>query len=159
MVESDFNLNAWRPTSPAAAVGLSVEYLSAKPAFARLPFGEWTQVLFHQVARGHYLFVIDQDQRICGFLGWAFTEEVLAARWASGELGLTNEQCLDGDCVIINAFSADTSAVNHFLREAMRKVFARRRLVYFKRHYPDGRERAIRLVVPKHRRREGGMPS
>jgi hemolysin-activating ACP:hemolysin acyltransferase len=145
-------LTAWRPSSPSSSVGLAVEYLSQKPAFAKLPFGEWSQVLFHQVARGHYLFVVDQDRRIRGFLGWALTEERFAELWVEGLSALRNEQCLEGDCVIVNAWSADTIAVNHFLREGMLKLFAAKRVLYFKRHYPDGRERPMRLVVPAHRK-------
>jgi tetratricopeptide (TPR) repeat protein len=149
-------LTAWRPTSPAASVGLAVEYLSRKPAFARLPFGDWSQVLFHQVARGHYLFVVNQDRKICGFLGWALTDECFAELWLEGRSALTNDQCLDGDCVIVNAWSADTTNVNRFILEAMFKLFAERRAIYFKRHYPDGRERPVRLTVPAHRDASAG---
>jgi len=141
-------LTAWRPTSPAASVGLATEYLSTKPAFAKLPFGDWAQVLFHQVVRGHYLFVVNEDRRVCGFLGWALTNQRLAELWVEGRSGLKNDECLAGDCVIVNAWSADTTAVNHFLLGAMRKLFADRRAIYFKRHYPDGRERPMRLTVP-----------
>jgi hemolysin-activating ACP:hemolysin acyltransferase len=139
---------AWRPTSPSSSVGLAVEYLSRKPAFARLPFGEWSQVLFHQVARGHYFFVVDRERRIRGFLGWALTNQRLAELWLEGRSGLKNDECLEGDCVIVNAWSADTTSVNGFIREAMRKLFADRHAIYFKRHYPDGRERPMRLLVP-----------
>ena len=100
-------LNAWRPTSPAAALGLSVEYLSQKPAFAALPFGEWSQVLFYQVARGHYLFVVDGEQRIRGFLGWALTDRAFAEEWVAGRAGLRNESGEEGDCVIVNAWAAE----------------------------------------------------
>src|SRR5215469_11207701 len=141
-------LTAWRPTSAAAAVGLAAEYLSRKPAFAKLPFGDWAQVLFHQVVRGHYLFVVNQDRRVCGFLGWALTSQHLAELWVEGRSGLKNDECLAGDCVIVNAWSADTTVVNRFLLGAMRKLFADRRAIYFKRHYPDGRERPMRLTVP-----------
>jgi hemolysin-activating ACP:hemolysin acyltransferase len=140
--------SAWRPTSPAASLGLATEYLSTKPAFAKLPFGDWSQVLFHQVARGHYFFVVDHDRRICGFLGWALTDERLAELWVEGRTGLKNDECLAGDCVIVNAWSANTIEVNGFIREAMRKLFADRRAIYFKRHYPDGRERPMRLIIP-----------
>ena len=60
--EDDAVLSTWRPKDPAAALGLAVEFLSRKPAFAKLQFGEWSQVLFYQVARGHFFFVVDQDR-------------------------------------------------------------------------------------------------
>jgi hemolysin-activating ACP:hemolysin acyltransferase len=152
-------LAAWRPHGPAAALGLAVEYLSRKPAFAALPFGDWSQTLFYQAARGHYFFVVDQDQRIRGFLGWALTEQRHAELWVEGVSGLTNDQCLEGDCVIINAWSADTADVNRFLRAAGLRVFAGRRVVYFKRHYSDGRERPMRLGLPGGRKREARQGS
>jgi tetratricopeptide (TPR) repeat protein len=144
-------LRAWRPKSPAASVGLAVEYLSQKPAFAKLPFGEWSQTLFYQVARGHYFFVVDRNRRIRGFFGWALTDQRLAELWLEGRSGLSNSECLEGDCVIVNAWSADTTDVNAFIREAMCKLFADRRAIYFKRHYPDGRERPAHLTIPVHR--------
>ena len=148
--------SAWRPKSATAAVGLAVEYLSKKPAFATLPFGEWSQVLFYQAARGHYFFVVDQNRRIRGFLGWALTDGRRAELWLEGLSGLSNSDCLKGDCVIVNAWSADGAGVSAFIREAMRKLFADRRAVYFKRHYPDGRERPMRLSVPASRARPFG---
>jgi hemolysin-activating ACP:hemolysin acyltransferase len=130
---------------------LAVEYLSRKPAFADLRFGDWSQSLFFQVARGHYIFVIDRDRRIRGFLGWALTDQLRAELWLGGHAGLNNDECLEGDCVIVNAWSADTAAVNTFIRKAMHNLFATRRAIYFKRHYPDGRARPMRLMIPAHR--------
>jgi Flp pilus assembly protein TadD len=140
-------LSAWRPKDSAASLGLAVEFLGKKPAFAKLQFGEWSQVLFYQVARGHFFFVVDQDRRVLGFLGWALTPETLAEQWVEGRAGLRNEQCREGDCVIVNAFAAETSAANRFIVDTMRKLFANKRTLYFKRHYPDGRTRPMRLGV------------
>ena len=52
-----------------------------------------------------------------------------------------------GDCVIVNAFAADTGGANRFIVDTMRKLFASKRVLYFKRHYPDGRTRPVRLTV------------
>jgi tetratricopeptide (TPR) repeat protein len=145
--KDDSRLNAWRPNDRAAALGLAVEFLSKKPAFAKLQFGEWSQVLFYQVAREHFFFVVDKDRRVQGFLGWALTDQALAEQWLEGRAGLSNEQCRNGDCVIINAFAADTGDVNRFIIDTMRQVFASGRTLYFKRHYPDGRTRPVRLSV------------
>lgn len=145
--KDDAIFSAWRPKNPTAALGLAVEFLSKKPAFAKLQFGEWSQVLFYQVARGHYFFVVDQDRRVQGFLGWALTPQALAEQWVEGRAGLRDEQCREGDCVIINAFAADTGGANRFIVETMRKLFASKRTLYFKRHYPDGRTRPRRLTV------------
>jgi Flp pilus assembly protein TadD len=145
--KDDAILSAWRPKNPAAALGLAVEFLSKKPAFAKLQFGQWSQVLFYQVARGHFFFVVDQDRRVRGFLGWALTPKALAEQWVEGRAGLRNEQCREGDCVIVNAFAADTAGANRFIVDTMRRLFASKRTLYFKRHYPDGRTRPTRLTV------------
>ena len=145
--EHNVVLSAWRPKDPAAALGLAVEYLSKKPAFARLQFGEWSQVLFYQVARGHFFFVVDQDRRVRGFLGWALTSRALAEQWVEGRAGLRDAECREGDCVIVNAFAAETGAANRFIVDTMRNLFAKKCTLYFKRHYRDGRTRPTRLNV------------
>ena len=143
----DPGLSTWRPKDPAAALGLAVEFLSRKPAFARLQFGEWSQVLFYQVARGHFFFVVDRDRRVRGFLGWALTSQALAEQWVEGRAGLRSDECREGDCVIVNAFAAETNGANRFIVDTMRKLFAVKRTLYFKRHYRDGRSRPTRLGV------------
>jgi tetratricopeptide (TPR) repeat protein len=140
-------LSAWRPKDPAAALGLTVAFLRKKPAFARLQFGEWSQVLFYQVAREHFFFVVDQERKIHGFLGWALTSPALAERWVEGRSGLRDDECHEGDCVIVNAFAAETGTAKRFIVNAMRKLFANKRTLYFKRHYRDGRARPTRLNV------------
>ncbi len=159
-MEHNVVLSAWRPKDPAAALGLAVEYLSKKPAFARLQFGEWSLVLYYQVARGHFFFVVDQDRRVRGFLGWALTTRALAEQWVEGHAGLRDDECREGDCVIVNAFAAETGAANRFIVNTMRKLFAKTRTLYFKRHYRDGRTRPMRLntneFVAGHLAREGG---
>jgi tetratricopeptide (TPR) repeat protein len=145
--KEDLRLSAWRPKDPAAALGVAVEFLSKKPAFAKLQFGEWSQVLFYQVARRHFFFVVDQDRRVRGFLGWALTHQALAEQWVEGRAGLRSEECREGDCVIINAFAAETGGANRFIVNAMRRLFASKRTLYFKRHYPDGRTRPTRFNV------------
>lgn len=141
------HLQAWRPTSPAASLGLSVEYLSKKPAFASLRFGDWSQVLFQQVAREHFVFVVDAEQKIQGFLGWALTDEGMAQQWAEGRAVLRNEDSQRGDCVIVNAFAADNAAARRFLIDAMRGLFGGKTAIFFKRRYPDGRMRT-RWLAP-----------
>ena len=126
-VKDDVGLSVWRPKDPAAALGLAVEFLSKKPAFARLQFGEWSQVLFYQVARGHFLFAVDRNRRVQGFLGWALTSDTLAEQWVEGRGGLKSEQCREGDCVIVNVFAAETGGVKRFIVNAMRGLFADKR--------------------------------
>ena len=51
------------PTSAPTALGLAVAHMMTKPAFASLPFGDWSRVLVGQINRGHYAFVLDGAKR------------------------------------------------------------------------------------------------
>jgi hypothetical protein len=50
----------YRPNSPAIALGLAVNHLMGKPAFANLKFGDWSRILVGQINRGHYCFAVDE---------------------------------------------------------------------------------------------------
>jgi hypothetical protein len=51
------NLRLSRPDNPYVALGLAVNHLMTKPAFASLRFGDWSRVLVGQINRKHYAFV------------------------------------------------------------------------------------------------------
>lgn len=135
-----------RPRSATVALGLAVGHLMTKPAFAALPFGSWSRVLVGQVNRGHYHFVVDGRDRVVGFLGWAVTTEAGAESWLAGR-DIPDAAARDGDCMVINAWSSDHPAANRLLLAAARRAGQGKRLVYFKRHYKDGRTRPMRLAV------------
>jgi tetratricopeptide (TPR) repeat protein len=143
----EIKFSAWRPQHAAVSLGLAVEYLRKKPAFARLAFGEWSQVLVGQINRGHYYFIVDQHQRVHGFFGWALTQELLAEQWVEGRSGLRDEECRTGDCVIFNVWSAESTRAHRFMVDTGRTVIEGKRTLYFKRHYPDGRTRPVRLAA------------
>lgn len=136
-----------RPQHAAVSLGLAVEYLRKKPAFARLAFGEWSQVLVGQINRGHYYFIVDQHQRVHGFFGWALTQEHLAEQWVEGRSGLRDEECRTGDCVIFNVWSAESTRAHRVMVDTGRTIIEGKRTLYFKRHYPDGRTRPVRLAA------------
>lgn len=138
-------LRLFQHSNPAAALGLAVSHLMTKPAFARLPFGAWSRVMVGQINRKHYHLAFDHNGRTVGFLGWAITDAITAESWLGGWGDPAGADT--GDCIIINAWSADTPAVNRLLLDAGRTAAAGHRLVYFKRHYPDGRTRNGRLPV------------
>ena len=81
------------------------------------------------------------------FSGWALTSAALAEQWVEGRAGLKSEQCREGDCVIVNAFAAETHGAKRFIINTMRGLFADKHTLYFKRHYRDGRTRPMRLGV------------
>ncbi|GLK66575.1 toxin-activating lysine-acyltransferase [Hansschlegelia plantiphila] len=150
----------YRPQQPAAALGLAVSHLMTKPAFANLRFGEWSRVLVGQINRGHYTFAIDSDGQIQGFVGWALTSRDNAENWVQGRRNLTFQESLEGDCVVFNAWAANSLRVHRFLVDEARKMIQGKDTLYFRRAYPDGSSRPVRLpvneFVSSHIRRRAG---
>ena len=140
-------LRIFKPASPTAALGLAVSHLMVKPAFANLKFGDWSRILVGQINRGHYCFAIDGDNQVQGFMGWAFADKDKAEAWVEGRRPLSFEDSRKGDCMVINAWSANSTRVTRFLLAEMRRVGKDKATVYFKRHYKDGTTRPARLAV------------
>ncbi len=141
------DLQLFRPESPYVALGLAVNHLMTKPAFANLRFGDWSRILVGQINRKHYYFVVNGKNQIQGFLGWALTSKAKAEAWVEGRGRLSYADSVAGDCVIFNAWAASSLAVNRFLLAESRKIIAGKEMVYFKRHYKDGSTRPARLRV------------
>ena len=57
------------------------------------------------------------------------------------------EDSKDGDCLVFNAWSANTTKVHRYLVDAARTIIQDKQTVYFKRHYKDGSTRVVRLPV------------
>jgi hemolysin-activating ACP:hemolysin acyltransferase len=141
------DLKVFRPQNPYVALGLAANHLMTKPAFAKLRFGDWSRILVGQINRKHYCFAVDSNNQIQGFMGWAVTSKENAEAWVEGRGGLSFADSLDGDCVVFNAWAANTDKVNRFLLGEARKVIAGKDTVYFKRFYKDGSVRPARLRV------------
>jgi hemolysin-activating ACP:hemolysin acyltransferase len=141
------DLKVFRPQSPYAALGLAVNHLMTKPAFANLRFGEWSRILVGQINRKHYCFAVDSNNQVQGFMGWAVTSKEKAEDWFAGRGALSFEDSLKGSCVIFNAWAASTREVNRFLLSEARKIVADKDAVYFKRYYKNGSVRPARLRV------------
>jgi hemolysin-activating ACP:hemolysin acyltransferase len=141
------SLQTCRPDNPAVALGLAVNYLMSKPAFANLRFGDWSRILVGQINRSHYCFVIDGQLRVQGFAGWALTTREKAEAWIEGQSGLGFEDSRAGDCVVFNAWSANSRKVHRYMVDEARKLVADKQTIYFKRHYKDGSIRPVRLAV------------
>jgi hemolysin-activating ACP:hemolysin acyltransferase len=152
-------LRVVRPDNPYLALGLAVSHLMTKPAFARLQFGEWSRILVGQVNRRHCCFVIDRENKVQGFLGWALTDKASAEAWVEGRRDLSAQDSHDGDCIIFNAWASSSVKAKRLLMIEARKAVAGRQMAYAKRHYPDGSTRpsrvAINEFVDKHIERGG----
>jgi hemolysin-activating ACP:hemolysin acyltransferase len=154
------DLKVFRPQNPCVALGLAVNHLMTKLAFVNLRFGDWSRILVGQINRKHYCFAVDSKNQIQGFIGWAVTSKEKAEAWVEGRGALSFADSLDGDCVVFNAWAANTGKVNRFLLGEARKVIEGKDTVYFKRFYKDGSVRPARLrvndVVAQHIRRPNG---
>jgi hemolysin-activating ACP:hemolysin acyltransferase len=140
-------LRLFRPESPTVALGLAVSHLMTKPAFAQLKFGDWSRVLVGQINRKHYRFVLDDRDKVVGFLGWALTSRETAEAWVEGRGGFSDADARDGDCIVFNAWSADSADVNPVLLAAAREAMRGRQMMYFKRLYDAGSVRPVRMRV------------
>jgi hemolysin-activating ACP:hemolysin acyltransferase len=137
----------FRPENPVIALGLAVNHLMSKPAFAQLRFGGWSRILAGQINRKHYWFVLDARNQIQGFLGWALASKDQAEAWVESRVSVSFEDSRDGDCIIFNAWAASAPGVNRVLLDAARQEMRGRDTVYFKRYYKDGTTRPARLKV------------
>lgn len=148
----------YRPDKPATALGLAVSFLMTRPAFANLKFGDWSRVLVGQINRNHYAFVLDGKNQVAGFAGWAFTSRELAELWVEGKREITYEESLKGECMLFNAWCAASFRAHRFMVDEARKIIIDKETLYFKRHYPDGHARPVRLnvndFVPAHVNRQ-----
>lgn len=162
-IASREKLRVFRAKDPCIALGLAVSHLMTKPAFAKLPFGDWSRILTGQINRKHYYFAVDSKNQIQGFIGWALTSKEKAEAWVEGRGAVTFADSRDGDCLIFNAWAANTPEVNRFLVSQAREIIQGKDTVYFKRHYKDGSTRPVRLrvndFVAQHlTRQKGGAP-
>ena len=130
----------------AMALGLAVEHLMTKPAFARLPFGHWARILTGQIRRGHYFFVAD-PKRIVGFCGWALASREEAEAWIGGRPETAQIRGEAGDCLVLNAWSADSAEAHAVLRDELRIRGRGIKALYAKREYKDGRTRPLRMAL------------
>jgi hypothetical protein len=119
-----------------------------KPAFMRIRFGELSQLLAGLINRDHYFFVLDQGRQVQGFAGWALTSRNNAEDWLAGRLGLSFKDCLAGECIVMNTWSANSATVHRRMVTEARKVLGGKDAIYFKRYYGDGRIRPARINKP-----------
>ena len=118
-----------------------------KPAFADQRFGEWSRILVGQIRRGHYGFAVDSGGAVQGFIGWALATKAHAEAWVEGRAGLPYEDSQAGNCIVFNAWSANSTRVHRFLLDEARRLCLGLDTVYFKRRYKDGRVKPVRLTV------------
>lgn len=142
----DASLRIFTPTDPLLALGLLVNYLITKPAYAAMSFGAWTRILVGQVNRSHYRLILDADDRVVGVLGWALANKEEAEGLFSGKPGAAISG-VAGNSIVFNMWAADTPAVNRLVLQAAREAMHGKDFLYYRRLYDDGRWRLVRLSV------------
>jgi len=139
-------LHALRDKNAFAALGRAVSYLMTKPSFAELKFGFWSRTLTGQINRKHYFFVTN-GRSVVGFAGWAFLDEDKARAWLEHNADLGSADCVSGDCMVVNAWAADTPRINRFVLRELRKYAVGKKAAYAKRFYSQGRVRPLQLTL------------
>jgi len=139
-------LRAVRDQNAYAALGRVVSYLMTKPSFAKQPFGVWSKTLTGQINRKHYFLVLKQN-KIVGFAGWALVDEQKALNWLDASADFSSADCLNGDCMVINAWAADDESINRFVLRELRKSAVGLKAAYAKRFYPDGSVRPLKIAI------------
>lgn len=137
---------AFKDDNAYAALGRAVSYLMTKPNFRELKFGAWSRTLVGQINRKHYFFTSD-GKNIVGFVGWAFVAEDMAKAWLEDAADFNSADCVNGECMVINAWAADTNAVNRFNLREIRHHLVGRKAAYAKRFYKNGRVRPLRVGI------------
>ena len=135
-----------RVRDPHKALGLTVSYLMTKPAYAHVRFNSWARILVGQINRGHYVLVLDQSDAVVGLLGWALADEAGGQAWMQGRAHEVGNPA-QGDCIIFNVWAADTLAINAVVFDAARTAMTGKRFLFYRRFYPDGRAKPVKLLV------------
>lgn len=135
-----------RPKDRPAALGLAVSYLMNLKAFADLRFGVWSKVLVGQVGRGHYV-IIGDGNKIVAFAGWAFASREKAEGWLVRNEDISFAESRTGEVGLINCVAITDHGAHRFLLGELRKALGHCDYLVFKRFYPDGRVRPVRLNV------------
>ncbi len=130
----------------SVALGVAVRLTLRHRVFAELPFGEWAEILAAQASRGHQAFVIDEAREIRGFFGYALASKADAEAWANGARRLTSDECLAGDCLILNVWVSSDRPTLRFMVRAFRRLGQNKQAVYFRRLYAGGTTRASCIV-------------
>jgi hypothetical protein len=125
---------------------MTADFLMTKPAFANLPFGQWSEVLAGQIKRNHYLFAVDGANRAqCPGLGVGVPGQDRGvdrrSRWP-GLRRLPRRQLRR-----FQYLDANRNTVHRFPLDQARKIMRGRTMVNGKRHDGDGVLRPVRPSV------------
>ena len=110
----------------ATAMGMVIELLYDVPPFGDMTARELMGTIIGQIRRKHYVLAV-QDEQVIGYVGWALSTESIAKGWAEGRHRPTYEESLDGDCVILMMWYAQSAAATRQLARYLRRIYPGRR--------------------------------
>lgn len=126
-------------------LGIASRLMLGQAAFAGLPFGPWMSTLLAQAERGHVRYFLDPADLVHGFFGYGLCSRADAEAWAFRDAPLDGTRCREGPCMIVNAWICLEPAARPAMVAEARRLTADKETLYFKRFYPDGRVRPVRL--------------
>ncbi len=140
--------------NPWVALGLAAHFTARNATFGRFPAGDLIRTLNGQIARGHYLFALDdasEPARVVGFFGWALYDHDVADAFAATGMppdpgrGLAS----GGDVIWILTAAADSARAFFALVKAARAICPHHRVMGVR--HREGR----RVVFDQSRARVG----
>lgn len=127
------------------SLGIIAKYLSEIELFARFEFGPTMSSLMHQINDGTHL-IVEQNDQLCGYLGWVRTSREVAENWIENRGQLT--KISDGDAVVVTIFHVrDNRDILRMIKAA--KTMAPGQSVYWKRFFSNERPPSPRAVKVK----------
>ena len=85
---------------PASALSAAINMLAQHEPFSKMPLGPMVKTVQGAIARGHYVFAVE-DGKIRGFGSWALTTEDVARRWMEGLAHPSELSGAEGDVVAL----------------------------------------------------------
>ena len=106
-------LKCSRAQSDMVALGIAANMLHNSPPFDGLSAKDFIGTLLGQISRKHYVFTM-RGEEILGYAGWALCSEEIGRAWAEGRYKPKYEESVDGPCVTVLTFYADTPEATWF---------------------------------------------
>jgi hypothetical protein len=134
---------------PHVALGRVVSFLRDVQPFASFDFGVFAGTLVGQIERGHYFFVL-RDEQVVGYFGYALCDEAVAQAWMDGRYVPTLDECRHGAVIVGMTMHTVSREVFTFLIRESRKLLPKARTV-FRRHYVTGKPERLGRILNRER--------
>jgi len=131
--------------NPLYALGIVCEKIHHLFPFNNRRFETIVGTILGEIMRGQYFFVV-QDNKVCGYIGWALCDQDTAEKWIYHNIQPAFEQCQEGDCLVVpTLFSENTDVLKKIVRK-MRDMFPKKP-TYWIRFRKDGSIHRARVLL------------